>query len=123
MADKRILIVEDDADNTNLVRMLLERENYAVISAENGQKGFEVGKAELPDLIILDLDMPIMDGLEFVEEVRNGDDETKDIPIVMVTTEGGDSKVAESVAAGANGHVKKPFTAEDLQSALGKFLS
>jgi two-component system, chemotaxis family, chemotaxis protein CheY len=123
----RVLLVDDSAVMRKILARSITKAGYAVdtfLEAADGQQGLDVlGKEGKVDLILSDWNMPIMDGLEFVEEVRNGDDETKDIPIVMVTTEGGDSKVAESVAAGANGHVKKPFTAEDLQSALGKFLS
>jgi two-component system, cell cycle response regulator DivK len=121
MADKRILIVEDDADNTNLVRMLLERENYAVISAENGQKGFEVGKAELPDLIILDLDMPIMDGWKTLEQLQN-DPATKDIPVVVVTAHLLPDERDRVIDAGGNGYILKPFQANDLIAEIKRCL-
>jgi two-component system, chemotaxis family, chemotaxis protein CheY len=123
----RILLVDDSTVMRKILTRSITQAGFAIdefLEASDGMQGMEVlNKEGKVDLILSDWNMPIMDGLEFVEEVRAGSDEINTIPIIMVTTEGGDAKVAESVAAGANGHVKKPFTADDLKNALGKYLS
>jgi len=114
MADKqRILIVEDDIDNTNLMRMLLERENFEILCAENGQKGFDMSKSESPDLIILDLDMPVMDGWKMLEQLQK-DSATKAIPVVVVTAHLLPDERDRVFDAGGKGYIFKPFQANDL---------
>ncbi|MBF0128214.1 MAG: response regulator, partial [Magnetococcales bacterium] len=91
--------------------------------AGDGQEGLNL-LAKDPNfkLILSDWNMPVMDGLSFVKGVRSGAPAFKNIPIVMVTTEGGEGKVNAALDAGANGHIKKPFTPETLQETLSQFL-
>ena len=122
----RVLLVDDSKVMRKIIMRGMAQAGFKIdqyLEASDGEQGLDVLKKEgKVDLILSDWNMPIMDGLEFVEEVRAGADETKDIPIIMVTTEGGEKKVEESLSAGANGHIKKPFTPADLQGALGQYL-
>ncbi|MBF0142470.1 MAG: response regulator [Magnetococcales bacterium] len=121
----RVLIVDDSSVMRKIVSRGLRQAGLKiddVLEAEDGQKGLEVLQSNTVDLILSDWNMPVMDGLQFVKSVRAGIPEINKIPIVMVTTEGGEAKVAAAEAAGANGHVKKPFTPETLKAALGAFI-
>lgn len=121
MTNKRILIVEDDFDNTILVRMLLERENFEVIAAENGKKGYEITKAEKPDLIILDLDMPVVDGWKMLEQLQ-GDPATRSIPVVVVTAHLLPDERDKAFEAGSVGYILKPFQANELLAEIKRCL-
>ncbi|MBF0158404.1 MAG: response regulator [Magnetococcales bacterium] len=117
----RILVVDDSSVMRKIVSRGLRQAGFKIdeiLEAENGQEGLDVQKAQKCNLILSDWNMPKMDGLTFVKELRKSGDNT---PIVMVTTEGGEGKVNEAVKSGANGHVKKPFTPETLQEVLGPF--
>nr|CRH07456.1 Chemotaxis protein cheY, chemotaxis regulator transmitting signal to flagellar motor component. regulator of chemotaxis and motility [Candidatus Magnetococcus massalia] len=116
----RVLIVDDSSVMRKIVTRGLRQAGFAIdeiLEAGDGQKGLEVLKANPCDLILSDWNMPNMDGLTFVKEVRKSDQ----TPIVMVTTEGGEGKVNEAIASGANGHIKKPFTPDTLKETLGQF--
>lgn len=121
MTNKKILIVEDDLDNTILVRMLLEREDFDVLSAENGQKGFDLAKKESLDLIILDLDMPVVDGWKMLEQLQ-ADPQTKAIPVVVVTAHLLPDERNQVYDAGGAGYVLKPFQASELVAEIKRCL-
>ncbi len=121
MSKKRILVVEDDLDNTTLVRLLLKRENYDVLTAENGQKGIAVTQSERPDLIVLDLDMPVMDGWRMIDELKE-QKKTRDIPIVVVTAHLLPDERYKAFDAGCNGYVMKPFQVADLVAEIKRWL-
>ncbi|MBI5912968.1 response regulator [Candidatus Azambacteria bacterium] len=86
MAKKRksILIIEDEAAQIHALEKTFLKEGYAVHAAENGQEGFEKAKVETPDVILLDIIMPVMDGITALEKI-NGDDDTKHIPVIVLT--------------------------------------
>ena len=85
---KKIMIIDDDIDLVEAMRITLETDNYEVIDAQEGQKGLEILKKEKPDLLILDVMMGTLDeGFHIAYQIRN-DDEIKDIPILMVTAVG-----------------------------------
>ncbi len=121
MNNKRILIVEDDYDNTTLVRMLLEKQNFEVIAAQNGEMGFEITKKDSPDLIILDLDMPVVDGWKMLEQLQD-DHTTKDIPVVVVTAHLLPDERNKAFDAGGVGYVLKPFQVNDLLAEIKRCL-
>jgi two-component system chemotaxis response regulator CheY len=107
----KILIVDDDATTRKLLGLFLKAKGYEVAYAENGLDGLEkIGTAE-PNLIISDLNMPYMDGIEFVKTVR-ADAVKSEIPILMVTTEGDPEERERAMAAGVNGYLIKPVNAE-----------
>ncbi len=113
MRRQTILIVEDDPDNSSLMRLLLEVEDYEVISAIDGEEGFDMAQRYHPDLIILDLDMPVLDGWGMIEKLKQND-RTKDIPIVVVTAHLMPHEREKVLRAGGNGYVSKPFRVREL---------
>jgi two-component system cell cycle response regulator DivK len=103
---RKILVVEDNADTLDLMSALLQLEGYAVVTAENGQDGIEVAKAERPDLIITDINMPILSGTDMIKMLR-GISEFERTPILAVTAYGRNG--AEGARqAGANQVLSKP---------------
>ena len=85
MAENKILIVDDDPDFLHLLAFDLKKNGYEVVSANNGEEGLERALKELPNLIVLDIKMPKMDGYTFVRRLKK-DDETKRIPLVVLTS-------------------------------------
>ncbi len=122
MAKPHILIVEDDPDNTALVRLLLERRGYSVASAHNGEQGLKVLRARRPDLIVLDLDMPVMDGWGMLSRMQV-ERATAGIPIIVVTAHLLPDERESVSQAGGSGYVLKPFRAEDLLGEIERVLN
>lgn len=105
MANK-ILIVDDEDSIRALIRRILENEKYEVIEAVNGQEAIEFAKKENPDVILLDMKMPVMNGLEACRRLKK-DEKTKNIPIIAVTAFNENKK--DAVEAGIDDFVNKPF--------------
>jgi len=105
----KILIVDDDSTTRKLLGLYLKAKGYSVVYAENGLDGIEKLGMENPNLIISDLNMPYMDGIEFVKTVRAGHNE---VPILMVTTEADPEERERALSVGVNGYLVKPVTAE-----------
>ncbi|MFN3322544.1 MAG: response regulator [Bryobacteraceae bacterium] len=115
-----VLIVDDSAAIRKILhRVLMQAEVPVgrVIEAGDGVEALEKLKAEKVGLILSDINMPNMDGLQFLGQVRANAD-WKDVPVVMITTEGSHNKVLEAVQLGASGYVRKPFTAEQIKEKL-----
>lgn len=117
----KILIVDDSATMRKILMRVIRQagvDTEGFLEASNGQEGLERLAADgTIDLILSDINMPVMNGVEFVKAVR-GLAAKATVPIVMVTTEGGESMVKTAMEAGASGYVTKPFTPESLKSAL-----
>ena len=107
----KILIVDDDATTRKLLGLYLKAKGYEVAYAENGLDGIEKMGRENPNLIISDLNMPYMDGMEFVKTVR-ADPAHREIPILMVTTEADPEERERAMSIGVNGYLVKPVTAD-----------
>jgi len=107
----KILIVDDDSTTRKLLGLFLRSKGYEVAYAENGIDGLEKLGMENPNMIISDLNMPYMDGLEFVKNVRS-DPVRSELPILMVTTEGDPEERERALSIGVNGYLVKPVTAE-----------
>ena len=107
----KILIVDDDPTTRKLLGLFLRAKGYEVAYAENGIDGIEKLGRENPNLIISDLNMPYMDGIEFVKTVR-ADPARCDIPILMVTTEADPEERERALSTGVNGYLVKPVTAD-----------
>ena len=107
----KILIVDDDATTRKLLGLYLRTKSYEIAYAENGLDAIEKLGSENPNLIITDLNMPYMDGIEFVKTVR-ADPSRAEIPILMVTTEADPEERERALSAGVNGYLVKPVTAE-----------
>ena len=115
-----VLIVDDSAAIRKILqRVLVQAEVLLgkVLEANDGNEALERLKLEKVGLILSDINMPNMDGLELLAKLR-ADDQWKSVPIIMVTTEGSQNKVMQALQLGANGYVKKPFTAEQIKEKL-----
>lgn len=109
MPKEQILVVDDEEDILELVRFNLSKEGYQVICAATGEKAVEIARSELPNLVVLDLMLPGMDGLEVAKFLKN-DPETQNIPIIMLTAKGEESDVVTGLELGADDYVTKPFS-------------
>ena len=109
MLKERILVVDDEEDILELVCFNLKKEGYSVIPADTGEKALELARKEQPDLLVLDLMLPGMDGLEVAKFLKNNS-ETNKIPIVMLTARGEESDVVKGLELGADDYVTKPFS-------------
>jgi CheY-like chemotaxis protein len=112
MAEK-ILIVDDDIDTLRLVGLMLERQGYQIIAASTGQQALSLARVEKPDLILLDLMMPDIDGITVARRLRSGP-ETKDILIIMFTAKGQTNDKLEGFEAGADDYLTKPTQPREL---------
>ena len=122
MANAKILIVDDSLFICRLLDSRLRANDYTVISAMNGEEALQKAHKELPDLMLLDVAMPKMDGFELASRLR-ADVVTKDIPIIMVTARGGQKDKDRAFSElGVQGYIVKPFTPEILLSAIEKVL-
>ena len=108
MAPARVLLVEDNDDNLQLVRFLLERGGFVVLAAHNGREGLRVARQELPNLILMDLSLPEIDGWEAAQQLK-ADSKTANIPLWALTahTLPGDRQRALSI--GFDGYISKPI--------------
>jgi len=118
---KTVLTIDDSKSVRDMVTFTLEPEGYRVIGAEDGAQGLKQLQAEGPDLVITDLNMPVMDGLAFIEAARK-DPKGSGVPIVMLTTESAPDMKARGKAAGATGWIDKPFDAPKLVAVAKKLL-
>jgi two-component system chemotaxis response regulator CheY len=120
----RVLIVDDSAVMRKIVERCLRQaglELKEVIEAGNGIEGLAAVQQGSMDLILSDINMPAMDGLEFLEGLRSLDN-AKGTPVVMITTEGSESRVVEALSAGARGYIRKPFTADQVRERVSPLL-
>jgi len=109
MAKEKILVVDDEEDIVELVRYNLSREGYQILSAKTGEKALRLARTEKPDLVVLDLMLPGMDGLE-VTRAMKGDAELRRIPIVMLTAKGEEPDIVAGLELGADDYIVKPFS-------------
>jgi DNA-binding response OmpR family regulator len=105
-----ILVVDDEPNLVDLIRMTLERENYHVIEADNGYKAIQRLREELPDLVLLDVMMPEMDGLETLKEIRA----FSAIPVIMLTVRATEQDKVRGLELGADDYMAKPFSHREL---------
>ncbi len=119
-----ILVVDDSAAIRKILQRVLRQTGMSIRTiheAGDGQEAIEKLKANRIDLVLTDINMPKMDGLQFLAAMKSSADH-RHIPVVMITTEGGETKVAEAVRLGAAGYVRKPFTADQIKEKLAGFL-
>lgn len=109
---KKILIVEDDADFQDIYQLYLRGESYQVLAARNGKEGLEILEKEMPDIIILDLIMPVMDGEEFYVRLRE-QEQWRSIPVIIASV---NDKMPQRIAelGGVAGNLRKPFAIDIL---------
>jgi len=118
----KILIVDDSTSMRQMVAFTLKQNGYDVVEAEDGNKGLKEANGTKFDLIITDVNMPAMDGISMLKELR-ATEQYKFIPVLLLTTESGAEKKAEGKAAGATGWLVKPFKPESLIDTVKKVLS
>lgn len=109
MANKQLLVIEDEEDITELVGYNLAKEGYQVVIRMSGEEGLAAARSLLPDLIILDLMLPGIDGLEVCRLLKQ-DERTRHIPIVMLTAKGEEADIVTGLELGADDYITKPFS-------------
>jgi DNA-binding response OmpR family regulator len=118
-----VLAADDDEDILELITFRLERSGYTVVQAHDGEEAWNLALAQRPDLAVLDVMMPKLDGFELTRRLR-AHDTTKRIPIILLTARAQDSDVQEGFDAGADDYIRKPFSPQELrarvQSILGR---
>ncbi|MFT3913349.1 MAG: response regulator [Anaeromyxobacteraceae bacterium] len=123
MSKKKILLVDDSSTVLLMEKMILAKNQYDVVEARDGQEGVAKALAEKPDLILMDVVMPKMDGFEAVKRLR-AEEPTRATPIIMVTTRGELESVESGYASGCTDYVTKPINGLDLltkvKSCLGQ---
>jgi two-component system, cell cycle response regulator DivK len=118
---KRILIIEDQEDNRAIMRDLLSSAGYALIEAVDGEEGVKLACRERPDLILMDIQLPVLDGYEATRRIR-AVAELKSTPIIAVTSYALSGDEAKTRAAGCNSYVAKPFSPRELLARVREFL-
>jgi PAS domain S-box-containing protein len=118
----RVLIADDNADMRDYLRRLLAQQNYRVESVADGQAALAAARREKPDLMIIDVMMPIMDGFALLRAVRE-DEELKTIPVIMLSARAGEEAKVEGLNAGADDYLIKPFSARELLAHVGAHLA
>ncbi len=119
-----ILIIDDSLPMRSVIKRTLTAAGYGnseLIEAANGKEALELMKNNWVDIVLTDYNMPVMDGLEFIKIIKN-DDLSKDIPVVVISTEGNESKIKEFMDCGAVGYITKPFTAEAIRDLIVNIL-
>jgi two-component system phosphate regulon response regulator PhoB len=113
MGAPRILVIEDEPDIVEVLTYNLTREGYQVLSAKDGEEGLRKARQENPSLVLLDLMLPGIDGVELCRRLK-ADQATRAIPIIMVTAKGDESDVVLGLGLGADDYVKKPFSPKEV---------
>src|SRR6202049_3885325 len=116
----RALIIDDSSVMRKIVERSLRQAGIdlvQVLEAGNGAEALAVLQENPVDLILCDLNMPVMDGLEFIKQLP-GVANAKDVPVVMITTEGSESHVVQALSCGARGYIRKPFTPEQVREQV-----
>src|SRR3954454_6115373 len=121
MPKPKVLVIEDERSLIEVLTYNLEREGFEVLVAFDGQEGLRQAQLKLPDLIVLDLMLPLTPGLEVCRELRQGP-RTRDIPIVMVTAKAEESDELVGFATGADDYVSKPYSMKVLIQRIKKEL-
>ncbi len=119
--NERLLIIEDNVQNMYMMRFLLEKNGFTVIGAENGSRGIEEARRQRPQAVLLDIQLPEMDGYAVAAELRRHP-ELSDVPIIAVTSYAmaGDRK--RILAAGADGYIEKPINPDTFVEEIRRFL-
>ncbi|MBA3240159.1 MAG: response regulator [Acidobacteria bacterium] len=116
-----VLVVEDFEDNRFMMRRLLEMSGYQVVEAVNGRQAVEKAASERPDIILMDLSLPLLDGLAATRQIRQQDGQSK-VPIVAVSAHDSADFHAEALAAGCNEYVTKPIDFDQLVQLLSRLI-
>ncbi|HZF33899.1 MAG TPA: response regulator [Candidatus Angelobacter sp.] len=118
---KCILVVEDQEDNRRIMRDLLTSAGFELLEATTGEEGIHLAETRRPDLILMDIQMPVLDGYEATRRIKAAT-ELQHIPIIVVTSYALSGDDAKARAAGADGYVAKPFSPRELLAKIRQFL-
>ncbi len=118
---KKILFIEDEPDQVMVIKTRLEANGYDVVTANDGLTGLKYATEESPDLILLDIIMPGMDGVEVAKRLK-ADEETKDIPIIVITASGEKAMEERCIKAGCEGVMRKPYDSKKLLEDIKKYI-
>jgi two-component system, cell cycle response regulator DivK len=118
---QRILVIEDTEDNRQILRDLLSSAGYEIIEAMDGESGVSMAAKEVPDLILMDIQLPVIDGYEATRRLK-ADPATRHIPVVAVTSYALVGDEAKARDAGCDGYVAKPFSPRHLLETVREFL-
>jgi DNA-binding response OmpR family regulator len=116
-----VLAADDDEDILALVAFRLERSGYTVIQARDGQEALDLALSEKPDLAVLDVMMPKLDGFELTRRLRS-EEATSRMPIILLTARAQDTDVAQGFDAGADDYIRKPFSPQELRTRVQAIL-
>ena len=119
--EKKILIVDDNADLLRILALQLKSEGYRTVQAVNGKEAVHIATMELPDLILMDIMMPVMSGLEATSLIRQ-ELKTRSIPIIAVTAKISIEDRKEIIRGGCDDFLSKPYTTQELTSCIEKLL-
>jgi DNA-binding response OmpR family regulator len=117
-----VLVADDDRDVQNLVRFRLEREGVRVVTASDGEAALQLAREQRPDVCVLDVMMPKLNGFEVLKELRD-DDATAGIRVILLTARSGESDVDQAFDVGADDYVTKPFNPQELRQRVRALLS
>ena len=117
-----ILYVEDNAQNMRLVRKMLKVGGYEMVGAEDGLKGLEMAKAHKPEIILMDINLPDIDGIEVTKRIK-AQEHLNHIPIIALTANAMYGDEAKYIAAGCDGYIAKPVDKQKLHSEIERFLA
>ncbi|HEU4453225.1 MAG TPA: response regulator [Longimicrobium sp.] len=120
--DATILLVEDNADNQEIYRIILAHHGYAVLQAWDGERGVSMARDHAPDLILMDLTMPVIDGLEATRMLK-ADPATAAIPVIALTAHAMEEDQAAAEAAGCASFLSKPVTPRQVAAEVGRVLA
>jgi two-component system, OmpR family, alkaline phosphatase synthesis response regulator PhoP len=109
MAGERILVVEDESDIQELIRYNLEREGYRIAGTDSGEKALAMARKQMPDLVVLDLMLPDLDGLSVCRQLK-ADPSLRTVPVLMLTAKSEDADIVTGLEMGADDYVTKPFS-------------
>ena len=122
MGNKTILVIEDNALNMKLVKSLLGIGKYNVLAAEDAESGMQVARENHPDLILMDIQLPGMDGLT-ATKILKADQNVQAIPIVALTSHAMEGDDKKALAAGCDGYIAKPIDTKNFLATIGQYIT
>ncbi len=121
MNNKTILIIEDDVLNMKLLRSILQLKNFAVLEAENAEVGIQLAREHKPDMILMDVQLPGMNGVEATKLMLN-DDELENIPIIAISSLAMENDIDLALSVGVKEYITKPINKKNLIDTIQKYL-
>jgi len=121
MTDKNVMVVEDNEKNRKLMRVVLKSKGYNVIEAATGEEAINTLKKHKPDIILMDIQLPGIDGITLVKQIK-ADANTNDIPIIAVTAYAMKGDEQKILSSGCNGYISKPIDTRELPNIIEQYL-